>query len=314
MSARDKYISVFGKIETLEAPVTWTTGISNMLEWLLWETSHVLGISKTKYRNLIAEKAYQAATEGKSLEETKKEIASAITGEMNSNEHHGRFDKYKTSIASPREALRRSKFFSEDYLNKEFDIFWALASDTYLDEFYGRLTSIQGGGEWFSHGNSGLFAYSVQIDEMQMDNVSYNPGEKLLVANELKLGGQKNKDQMLKYAYMFNQLREKRFIAPDTRFVVLFIGDKREPISPERSISAEIDHCGRSLKSTHAKIVEQSCIDVALATEYYSLSWSDLISFNNFYKTSLELPTQQVEHKLITGFNETLHSKAFLNR
>ena len=60
---------------------------------------------------------------------------------------------------------------------------------------------------------------------MQMDNLSYNPNEELLVANELKLGGKKNRDQILKYALMFRRLRDEKFIKPNTRFLILFLGD-----------------------------------------------------------------------------------------
>ena len=50
MTARDKYIKLFGEFHSLDHAVPWTTGVSNMLEWLTWDTNHVLGITKTKYQ------------------------------------------------------------------------------------------------------------------------------------------------------------------------------------------------------------------------------------------------------------------------
>ncbi|MFT4639666.1 MAG: hypothetical protein ACI8T1_002991 [Verrucomicrobiales bacterium] len=120
-------------------------------------------------------------------------------GFMLSSEATDAYAPTTSSIASPREALRRAKFFSEDYLNKEFDIFWSLVRDHYLEAYYRLFTKIAGGGRWFTHGNSGLYAASTGIREMQMDNLSYNPDEGLLVANVIKLGGTKNRDQILKY-------------------------------------------------------------------------------------------------------------------
>lgn len=53
VTARDKYIKIFGKIDSLEHQVSWSTGVSNMLEWLTWSTNDVLGVTKTKYREEI---------------------------------------------------------------------------------------------------------------------------------------------------------------------------------------------------------------------------------------------------------------------
>ena len=42
MTARDRYIHIFGKIRSLAHEVSWSTGVSNMLEWLTWSTNDVL--------------------------------------------------------------------------------------------------------------------------------------------------------------------------------------------------------------------------------------------------------------------------------
>ena len=93
---------------------------------------------------------------------------------MASSEQLDRHTKPTYTVATAREALRRAKYFSEDYFNKEFDIFWTLVSDAFLDMYYGKFVDVRGGGNWSTHGNSGLFEYSTRITETFMDNLSYN--------------------------------------------------------------------------------------------------------------------------------------------
>jgi hypothetical protein len=44
---------------------------------------------------------------------------------------------------------------------------------------------------------------------MQMDNLSYNADAEFLIGNELKLSGHKNSDQILKCAFLFNELAKR---------------------------------------------------------------------------------------------------------
>ena len=312
MIARDKYILIFGSIRSLAHEVSWSTGVSNMLEWLTWSTNDVLGVTKTKYREQIVRWSHEVRDA--SLEAKQHYVVRKINDEMRKNEGHEPYTPRGHGIASPRESLRRAKFFSEDYLNKEFDIFWTLVSDKYLDLFYGQFTRIAGGGRWFTHGNSGLFAESTGIREMQMDNLSYNPNEGLLVANELKLGGKKNPDQILKYALMYRLLRDGDFIKPKTRFLLLFIGDTKEVRQWQDLIKEEIAFCEGSPKSTAKKARQKEGIEIANAAIYASTTWRDLVKFNEQYLAKLDLTVQQVERKLLWGFNETLVSKNFMKR
>jgi len=144
---------------------------------------------------------------------------------------------------------------------------------------------------------------------MAMDNVSYNPDEKLLVANELKLGGRKNKDQILKYALMFRRLMEDGFIAKDCRFLLLFIADVEEKSGWEALIEEEIDHCSSSIKSTAAAASDPVCVEIARSAKYASTTWKALVAFNAERMKSLDMKLQQVEHKLLGGFNEALLTK-----
>ena len=78
----------------------------------------------------------------------------------------------------------QAKYFSEEYLNKEFDIFLDLASNNYLDQPYGKFLNFPIGASWPTHGNNGLFETSTMMGEMQIDNDAYNSYAKILVANQ----------------------------------------------------------------------------------------------------------------------------------
>ncbi len=313
MSAREKYISIFGKIDSLAEQQPWSTGLSNMLEWLTWSTGHVLGVTKTNYRKQIVAWSHDEEVRGANLDQKQDYVAGKISDELKRTEQSERHARPATSIATPREALRRAKYFSEDYLNKEFDIFWTLVSDVYLDKFYAQFTTLNAGGAWATHGNSGIFANSTGIAEMQMDNLSYNESERLLVANELKLGGKKNPDQILKYALMVRLLRERGFIHADARFLLLFIGDKKEVGTDwNRLIDSELAFCRSSPKSTSAAACRDDVLEIARTAEYASTTWGDMMSFNHAYLPRLDAVQQQVERKLLEGFSHSLASKQFM--
>lgn len=309
----EKYKRIFGEIKTLAEPISWSTGVSNMLEWLLWDTKNILGVAKTQYWKQLIDLTHHDPIKNSSLDEKKKYVSKVLKAQITDSDQQERYVRPKSSVASPREALRRAKYFSENYLNKEFDIFWTLVSDKYLDTYYSQFTTLTGDGRWSTHGDSGLFACSTGITDMQMDNLSYNAKEQLIVANELKLGGKKNPDQILKYALMYRLLVERGFIPNGTRFLLLFIGDKLENSSWEKVIDAEISYCEGSSKTTSKLALQGEGINIARNAEYETTTWQDLANFNEKYVKTLELPTQQVEQKLIWGFNETLLAKAFIN-
>ena len=148
---------------------------------------------------------------------------------------------------------------------------------------------------------------------MEVDNLSYNQAEALFVANELKLGGHKNPDQILKYALTFKELCQKKFIAPQSRFLFLFISDARQDRRWEDLIEAEVSYCNNSSKSTARAACQPDIIAAARAAEKASTTWSDLIKFNQKYSATLDPETREVEIKLLWGFNESLKAKALVH-
>jgi hypothetical protein len=68
------------------------------------------------------------------------------------------------------------------------------------------------------------------------------------------------------------------------------------------------------LNRPRALCVTPDVIAIAKSAEYASTSWSELIRFNEEYRTRLNPKTQQVEDKLLWGFNDSLKAKEFMRR
>jgi len=308
MNATERYNRIFGSIESLADDIPWTTGLSNMVEHLLWDTKSILGISKTRFWQTILSMTEQDGFPTHDSKSKHKFVKTRLDDLLKASDVSSRYSPPRHGYCSPSEALRRAKYFSEDYLNKEFDIFLNLCSDRYLDFLYSRFIPLQGGGHWSTHGNSGLFATSTGISEMQMDNLAYNKDENALVANELKLGGKKNRDQLLKYCFMQRKLETMGFVSEKNTFALLFIGDKEEEFELSSEVAREVQYCQNTGRH---HLLEDALVEQANVMTVERLTWSALIDLNNSYLDSLEA-RNQVETKLLKGFNSSLQEKAFL--
>lgn len=308
MKAYEKYQAVFGSIESLSDQIPWTTGVSNLVEYLLWETRAILGISKTELIRKIVQWLDEECDPTLTVDQRINFIKKKLTGLIAQTDNCQPYDKPRAVYCGPREALRRNRYFSEDYLNKEFDIFLGLSSDEYLDFLYRGYLEFPSGGRWATHGNGGIFENSTRIGKMSMDNLAYNHDRRVLVANELKLGGKKNKDQLIKYSYLRLRLEEIGFIAPDTKYLLLFIGDRHERFELSSEIDKEVEYC-RTVKGAH--LLEGGVEENARNMQVESMTWLELVSLNKEYARRLD-PKRQVEEKLLSGFAATLLDKASL--
>lgn len=310
MKAAEKYRRVFGSISHLKDQIPWTTGLSNMVEFLVWEPQRVLGISKKQYVRQIIEWATVPELKDKSLQEIEQAVSKNLNQKMSESEQLETYSTQTIGICNAREAVRRVKFFSEDYLNKEFDIFLSLCSDIYLNLFYGQFIKFEQCGSWSTHGNSGIFEFSTELKAMFMDNLSYNHEANILIANELKLNGKKNADQILKYCLMYKYLLEIGFIDKGAKFLLLFIGGSIIKEDKQSLINQEIAMC-QSKPEKYQHLLQPELLEVVAHLEVASISWRSLIEFNNHYLNENEIC--QVEQKLLKGFNQSLHSKSFMH-
>lgn len=308
MTAKEKYDNLFGSITSLSDDTPWTIAMAGMLEMFTWETSLVLGVSKTQFIKMIVELSDSDDLSTLSTNDKLIKIKNKLKSLSESTERDEAFHEDKSGYCTAREAHRRARFFSEDYLNAEFNIFLSLSSDIYLNKLYKQYIDFNENGTWSTHGNSGLFISSTSISQMQMDTLTYNGLENILVANELKLGGKKNKDQLLKYCFMYRELVKMRFIQENSKYLLLFISDKNDNYDYKEEMEKEITYAKSNNKLSF--LLDEDILNIADKLNVNTLTWNELIDFNKKYVSNNNIC--QVEKKLIAGFNKTLREKAFI--
>jgi hypothetical protein len=80
----------------------------------------------------------------------------------------------------------------------------------------------------------------------------------------------------------------------------------------EDLMEAEVSDCKNNSKSTARAACQPDIIAAAKSAEKASVTWSDLIKFNEKYSAQLDPETQQVEIKLLSGFNDSVTAKAVM--
>lgn len=100
---REKYLKVFGSIDSLNQQTSWTLGIFNMLESLAWDTRLVLGVSKTSLIKEVISWCDEADMRDLSVEEKYIKVASRLSTWMDDAEGQEKHDKVTKGYCSPRE-------------------------------------------------------------------------------------------------------------------------------------------------------------------------------------------------------------------
>ncbi|GAB6091581.1 hypothetical protein [Spirochaeta dissipatitropha] len=309
MTSQERNIDIVGKISSLKEQVPWTIGLSTLFECITWQTEFVLGMSKTQYWKRIVHETLEEAAKGSSEEEIIKYIDQLQKSEIRYNRGKNRWDKVKSSgLIDPYEALRRMRFHSEDYLNREFDIFLSLAGNQYLDAFYKVPFPNIPSGMWSTHSNSTLLMENTRFYEMQFDNLAYNIDAEVLIANELKLRGRKNPDQILKHLSMFLEFKRLGFISNDTKFNMLFIGFPSEDLATKEALlQQEQAYCLKKSKRWFLN-KQYQIMQAADDFELRAMSWEDFIEFNNQYIETVH-STNETLLRLIHGMNSAVREK-----
>jgi len=280
--------------EKFKEKISWTLSILDTIDFLAWRTKQLLGVSKTQMKEIskLAEKNI----------ELKKEDVEKIK-EINS--------KWLT----PDQAMYKLRFFSEDYLNKEFDIFMNLVSNRYKNTLYSKIFNLKKG-KWNSYGNGASFKELINnIDklpnEVQMDNLVYDYENQVLIANELKLGAEKNEYQILKYSYLFLKLKEYNLVAKNTKFYLLFWTIDKKEIN-NNVLEEEIS----KLKDEKKKdfLTNNDILSNSQTIIFGNILWKDFIEFNEGFLNSLDSEKQETEIKLIEGLNNSLKEKKLIKK
>jgi len=240
MTAKENYKHRTGLQETkhLKDSQPWTMGLAGLLRLVTWQTASVLGISKTKYRNAVVKwtvEVFRRHVGEEDFDFPKIESEAGSLVERNSaeqvqkaNPEEGKmYEKPKTGLmVAPYEAQRRLRYFDEEYLNKEFDIFLALLPDQTLTQYLNQFFDLPEMNEWSVFGNTNDIEQSTGIKYMVFDTLVYSHETKKLVALELKVDAPPSKDQVYKYAFLKADLESQGMIAEGSSFHLLFIGAK----------------------------------------------------------------------------------------
>lgn len=237
MTAKENYKHRTGLQETthLKDSEPWTMGLAGLLRLVTWQTASVLGISKTKYRKAVVKwtvEVFKGYVEEEDFDFSEIESKAGSLVERNSaeqvqeaNPEEGEvYEKPKTGLmVAPYEAQRRLRYFDEEYLNKEFDIFMALLPDQTLTQYLNQFFDLPERNRWSVFGNTNDIEQSTGIKYMVFDTLAYSHETKTLVALELKVDAPPSKDQVYKYAFLMADLESQGMIAEGSTFHLLFI-------------------------------------------------------------------------------------------
>ncbi len=119
MDMRKRHTEIFGELTHLGQHMSWTTGVSNMMEGLVWGTGNVLGVTKTELRTMIVEWTVEAIAAQKSASEASVEfpLHTALPGNVDMDLLHKQVEQRmaavtaslaSTRVTSPRSTLATS--------------------------------------------------------------------------------------------------------------------------------------------------------------------------------------------------------------
>ena len=231
---------VLTKINHLKEQLPWTMGLAGLARLVTWETKNVLGVSKNELVEKII--GWVLEFQGERNEETgppnEKEILEYCKKRMDAEMAKSEVDKiYAEKITKddstnkllikPMEAQRRMRCFSEEFLNKEFDVFLSLLPDhvinNYLKSFF---PSVCKEAKWNLFGLSNDFETAVSIKYMYHDTLLYSQETSHLVSIELKFDTDLSDNQLLKYAFMMADLESQGKIDKDCTHDFLVISQE----------------------------------------------------------------------------------------
>ncbi|MBT3638254.1 MAG: hypothetical protein HN531_15060 [Opitutae bacterium] len=327
---------VLTKIEHLKEQLPWTMGLAGLARLVTWESKNVLGVSK----NEMVEKIigwvleYQKERSDETVPPTEKEILvyckAQIDGEMANSTVDKIYDKKKNKLLiRPMEAQRRMRCFSEEFLNKEFDVFLSLLPDhainDYLKSFF---PSVCEEAKWNLFGLSNDFETAVSIKYMYHDTLLYSHETSHLVSIELKFDTDLSDNQLLKYAFMMADLEDKGKIAKECTHDFLVISQELKKKhkflsrSPSEIREMALDLIDDPLKKRYPKKpkgevfkkkIEALVPRTRAILQDMNIHLTDWQKFGDHFAAIhdgiVRTDTNETYEKLIRGFLESLETK-----
>ncbi len=202
-----------------------TMWIAWFAKWLAWETDNILWLPKTTLIKNAMQLWIEWQKNGKTLEQIYEEIPTLYAREDNPK-----------GLLDAIEIQRKMRYFSEDYLNKEFDTFMSLLpSDiitAILNVTIGQIKELPACKRNY-FGNCNDFEFSTKTAGiMQIDWLLYSHDAKMVVGVELKIDAEfvKSKitwhiEQIVKYCNLFDTLVQNKKINV-TSFALIIIANK----------------------------------------------------------------------------------------
>jgi hypothetical protein len=220
------------RIDHLRDPWPWTAGLAGLFYWVAWDPKKLFGVPKAEWqRRIVAETIRLYEDEGlRDPKEISRRIGRKFDKEKNAAKAVGPFDvpTDASALISTDEAVRRVRVFSEDYLNKELDIFFSLLPDRLTSEYFAsHFPAIRPIAAWSVYGHSGDITTGIDMLFMQLDTIAYSHDLSTLVALEQKIDASFEPDQFLKYCFMAAHFEESGRITPGSRLCLLVV----EPVS-----------------------------------------------------------------------------------
>ena len=333
---------VLTKIKHLKEQLPWTMGLAGLVRLVTWESKNVLGVSKNEMVEKII--GWVLEFQGERDEETappnEKEIFEYCKKRMDAEMAQSEVDKiYAEKITQdeeknkllidPTEAQRRMRCFSEEFLNKEFDVFLSLLPNhvinNYLKSFF---PSVREKAKWNLFGLSNDFETAVSIKYMYHDTLIYSHETSHLVSIELKFDTDLGENQLLKYAFMMADLESQGKIDKSCTHDFLIISQvlkKKHKLlskSPSELRKMALDQINDSSKDDYPKkpagreIRERINALVPRTRKILqdmNIHLTDWQKFGDHFAAIHEgmekNPTNETFEKLIRGFLESLETK-----
>lgn len=294
-------------------------GVAGVIRLLTWETQNTIGISKTKFQKRLIKDVYELSNNGEyTIDEIEQIINKNIKKEISSaNVKEIYQDPVKETLISPIEAQRRLRYFSEEFLNKEFDIFLSLLPNRVLTDYFSNYFSVADECQWTVIGSSNDFEQSTEISFMYMDTLAYCHKTSTLIALELKMDSQLGNDQLLKYVFMSSYLEAKGMIAPNTQLEILILGPDSEIASQIPNLLLDIENqLNKKLypkKRVSFEEMETLVPRVKQILKSMNVKHTTWQKFGEYFETLLpNIPKNGYSeslYKLIEGFLMTLQTK-----
>ena len=287
------------EVEHLSRPWSWTMGLAGLVKWLSWQTSNILGMSKTQLVNYAIKETLEFCNDSCT---DRKEAVTAVRRKLKD---------YKNWITPPW-VQYNLRIHAEDYLNKEFDILFSLLPDKSLDNYFSSFFQCMPAGSWQVFGNSNDFEYSTGVRFMQMDTLAFSESTGILVALELKVDAPVGDDQVLKYCYMVAFLEKRGLLPAGTVFKFLIISASEvDSVAELRKAVDKFESCPLPRRGTSEEEMlelKPRVRELLSQMELNATTWQDLGC--HFSETLETVPRGDgIYHKLVGGFLESLALK-----